>query len=242
MKKIILKLSCAILMLGLITGCGNSNINNSEEQLNNDTNNNSSENNKYKKEDKIYDVHKTNEPNNESITKLTFSYNGKTLTYPFTLKDVESLGLLVDEEYKIEQIRPGTGMGNIDVFIGNYMDENKVVLGVVNETGNTISSGDCVVNYVSVTNEKISINGLTPGKTNYKDILEKYGRDSENRKNTFYNENLRQINEGDFSRTFIYSSESENFYWCYLEISLEQDYENNSLIDSVQSVVYKQGR
>ena len=125
-------------------------------------------------EDIIYDVHKITEPNDEAITKLTFTYNGKTLTYPFTLKDVENLGLLVDDADKTKQISANSGMGGITVFTGSYTEENKITLNVFNETGNTLSSSDCIVNYISTTNIKVSVNGITPGKTNYKNILEKF--------------------------------------------------------------------
>lgn len=187
----------------------------------------------YEKENKIYEV---NNEKNEFINKLTFTYNGKTLTYPFTLKDMENIGVIVDEENKEKKIVANTGMGNINVYVENYKYENEITLVVSNDTFTEQSSEDCVITYIDTHSIYTTVNGITPGKSNYMDILERFGRDDQKRKNTFYNENLRQKLENNLDNQMSYSSRDNKSNLYSLDIVFETD--NNQLVDRVVRVTY----
>lgn len=202
-------------------------------------NNKEKQQSEYVNEPIVYDVHDLSSENVEAITKLVFTYNNKSLVAPFTLKDMENIGISFDDHFMNEPIASGDGMGNIDGTTRFTYNDNLLHISVVNNTDTTLYSMDCVVDYISTSNTEVTINGITPGTSTYENILKIYGRDNKDRMNLFVNENKRQIKEGSFTNTFSYSSQNENFEWVYLNITLEVDNENNTLIDKVKTVTYK---
>ena len=118
-----------------------------------------------------------------------------------------------------------------------------MVIAVKNYTGDTASVMDCVVTYISNANIKVAVNSVQPGTTTYEEVLELFGRDKEERKNTLYNENIRNQNDDlDFQLDYSASFDDENEVgdrYVQLTVLMNFDSEAHLLLDSVREVIYQ---
>lgn len=195
----------------------------------------------YEAENKIYPVAESSSEDAPEISTLTLTYNGKTLTYPFTLRDMENIGISFRDYVKDKTVGRRLGMGNIDGETAR--GEGKMVIAVKNYTGDTASVMDCVVTYISNANIKVAVNSVQPGTTTYEEVLELFGRDKEERKNTLYNENIRTQNE-DLDFQLDYSASFDDEYevgdrYVQLTVLMNFDSEAHLLLDSVREVIYQ---
>lgn len=206
-----------------------------------DSADNSGKDKNYEAENKIYPVAESSSEDAPEISTLTLTYNGKTLTYPFTLRDMENIGISFRDYVKDKTVGRRLGMGNIDGETAR--GDGKMVIAVKNYTGDTASVMDCVVTYISNANTKVTVNSVQPGTTTYEEVLELFGRDKEERKNTLYNENIRNQNEDlDFQLDYSASFDDENEVgdrYVQLTVLMNFDSEAHLLLDSVREVIYQ---
>lgn len=234
MKKILSIMLVGITMISLFTGCDKKE--NNEGNDNTENNNVNIENNQYEKENIVYELNENSETYKKAIIDFTLTYNGKTLKYPFKLKDVQTLGLEVDEYYLTKNVAAKTGQGNIRI----YLEGENLTLNVTNDTNTDLQAGECIVDYASTANTSITINGITPGKSTYEDVLKSFGRDTEKRKNTYKNELLRHEKDDDFDYIMSYSVRDENRIYSNLTLNLDFDTIDgkDKVLDKVAGIEY----
>lgn len=194
----------------------------------------------YQEESRIYDVAEARSENAPAISTLTFAYNGQTLTYPFTLRDMENIGITFYDHIKDRTVDRRGGVGNIDGKTAP--GEGDLRLAVTNLASGPVNVMDCVVTYINTTNIKVAVNSVQPQTTTYEEVLALFGRDKEERKNTLYNENIRNGDNPDrqldYSATF--KEEGEVGSSCArLTIMMDVDLESYQMLDSVFRVVYE---
>lgn len=200
--------------------------------------NSESENKNYKEENVIYDVAVESGEDAPAISRLTFTYNGETLTYPFTLRDVESLGVSFQDSLKEITVSKGGGQGNIDGRAGT--NQGKIAFAVDNLSGEEVNVMDCVVTYISTTNTLVAVNSVQPGVTTYEEVLELFGRDKEERKNTLENENIRNEDKVNLDIQLNYSAKVKEpgAMTEYIKLIIMMNSEGHEILDSVYSVTY----
>lgn len=230
-----------ILVVGVLVMCITGlALNNNEDNSEKSSNSLSNSNIKYKPEKVTYDVTKYNATDVPAITNLTFTYNGTTLKYPFTLKDMENIGIKFGDYIKEKNCPKGKFIGNLEGYTTN--SEPKIGLVVTNISSEDLNAMDCVVTSIWTSNTNVAINSIQPGTSTYNDILRLFGRDKEERKNTLENENIRIQNEGMVDDQLDYYAQFEgpqkNTFDVTLTILMEREYDPDCLIDSVYSVDY----
>lgn len=201
MKKLLKVLSIAF-MLVLATGCGSS----SDQDVENDES--SVETPADKTETSKYDLYDRDEDSG-LINKMELGYDGKTLEMPYTIQDLSNIGIDCDFDSRTQDdIEPeGINMG------GDYLDipkesESRVRLYVLghNITTSNVKFPALTVTSTSTMSSQISMNGVTPGKTTYEEVLEKFGKDEDYRKDT-YEEELVSSKENDRSMTMEFRAD-----------------------------------
>lgn len=202
------------------------------------TGNENNENKNYKEESVIYEVAEKNGEDAPAISQLTLTYNGETLTYPFTLRDVENLGISFQDSIKEITVGKGGGRGNIDGRAGT--NQGKIRFAVDNLTSEEINVMDCVVTYISTTNTLVAVNSVQPGVTTYEGVLELFGRDKEERKNTLENENIRNEDKINPEIQINYSAKVDEpgAMTEYINLTIMMNSEGNQILDSVYGVTY----
>lgn len=177
MKKIFLSILCLGLALGLTTGC----------EKNNNDNNKTNENNAQTNSSKEYEVYDKNK-DGQLVSDVSITYNGKTLKFPFTVNDLIDMGFKYRYETdKTKTIEPNSfNVGGDSLLLSNGNKGIHVI--AYNTSDKTVSFGDCYVSSLTASSDQITINGITPTKQSYEDILEKFGKENSSRKNTFKEE------------------------------------------------------
>lgn len=195
----------------------------------------------YQAENKIYEVAEAGSEDAPAISTLTFTYDGKTLTYPFTLSDMENIGITFYDHIKDRTVSRNGIVGNIDGLTAS--GGGKINLAVKNTSSDPLNVMDCTVTYISTENPNVAINSVQPGTTTYEEVLELFGRDKEERKNTLYNENIRNEDELNPDRQLDYSAKFKEEgavgkTRADLTIMMDVDTESRQILDSVYSVTY----
>ncbi len=134
------------------------------------------------------------------INKMTLTYNGKTLTIPFKVSDLISIGFKYRYDTdKTMIIKPNSfNIGGSDLLIGDSKESVHVI--AYNTTDKQITFGDCYVTNISSSSDKITMNKITPKKSTYYDLLEYLGKDDSKRRDDFEEEKnvgkseMRQLN------------------------------------------------
>lgn len=197
MKRTFKLLSLALILV-LTTGCGSTTDDSTGEENDNptvETPENQPSESKYG----LYD----RDEDSDLINKMELGYDGKTLEMPYTIQDLSNMGIDCDFESRTQDdIEPeGINMG------GDYLDipkesESRVRLYVLghNITTSNVKFPALTVTSTSTMSSQISMNGVTPGKTTYEEVLKKFGKDEDYRKDT-YEEELASSKENDHSMT-----------------------------------------
>lgn len=199
----------------------------------------------YEAENKIYEVAEPNSEDAPEISTLTFTYNGHTLTYPFSLKDMEDIGITFYDYIKDRTVSRRGAVGNIDGMTAP--GEGKMVLVATNLSSEPLDIMDCTVTYIYSTNTKYAVNSVQPGTTTYEEVLALFGRDKEERKNTLHNENIRNEDELNLDMQLNYSAvfDEEGVVgdtYVDLTIIMNTDIESHQISDSVYSVLFERQR
>lgn len=125
--------------------------------------------------------------NGKLIENMTLEYNGNTVSFPFTVKDLINIGFQYEN---LEQ-------ANELVKANSYADSGSVKLLTADKNGKLESISvwnasdtdkkyeDCYVCFITSYSDQITMNGITPRINNYNDVLSKFGRDVESRPDTY---------------------------------------------------------
>lgn len=107
----------------------------------------------------------------ELISNMAFTYNGQTVTAPYTVGDLIDMGLVYNSELReTEMVEPGElNKSYTDLYTAN---ENWVHISACNTTDSPILLSECYVTEISANNNEVTMNGVTPGVSTYEDVLE----------------------------------------------------------------------
>lgn len=118
------------------------------------------------------------------VENMAFTYNGKTVTVPFTVGDLIDTGLVYKyDTQEMNMIEPGDfNMGGDDLLTANGSWVHVIAY---NTTDSTIPFKDCYVTDIAAESNEVTMNGVTSGVSTYEDVLELLGKDREDMSDTY---------------------------------------------------------
>lgn len=172
MKKLLLAL---ILCIGL-TGCGSS-------DSGEDTTDTPDIADKPVEEVRVFNH---DEKDEEKILEMKLEYKGKSRTDFFTVQDLIDFGFTYEEADDGDRIIEGNlfASGGFHVMF----EDDRVLLNAWNTTPEDVPLSQCLVTRVNIGQKGFTVDGITIGKDTYDTVIQKYGRDGEDRGNSFEEE------------------------------------------------------
>ena len=144
----------------------------------------------------------------------------KTITVPFTISNLESLGFKLGTGNSADVKVEVDGLSSGNVVFKNETGDIIVAL-ARNETGSETTLPNCTAFNVSTSSSNVMINGITCGKSTYADVLAKLGKDIDERADTFEAEKER------------ISKESDDFFFLNLSYSYPVSENDETIIYSM---------
>ena len=122
------------------------------------------------------------------VRNAYIEYNGTKIDAPFTVQQLIDAGLAWNTEEQANEIVPVYNMSSENSIL-KIPDSESVVHFVAHNLGKEDASiKDCYVTLLTTNSDKITINGVTPYKTTYENVIQTFGKDVSERQKTYEEE------------------------------------------------------
>ncbi len=130
------------------------------------------------------------------VRNAYIEYKGTKIDAPFTVQQLIDAGLEWSTEEQKDEIVPVYNMSSKNSVL--KVPDGKGVVHFVahNLEDKDASIKDCYVTLLTTNSEEITVNGITPYKTTYEDVIKTFGKDVAERRKTYEEESKVCYDEG----------------------------------------------
>ena len=130
------------------------------------------------------------------VSNACLEYNGTKIDAPFTVQQLIDVGLEWSTEEQKDEIVPVYNMSSENSVLKVPNGESVVHFVAHNLGDKDASIKDCYVTLLTTNSEEITVNGVTPYKTTYEDVIKTFGKDVAERRKTYEEESKVCYDEG----------------------------------------------